>query len=155
MKPRVKASRSKVAHTQPPAGAKKQWAPKKEILWQPKEQIKVQFMNDVPQRWAFCRGKEEILEIANEWHNCGDVVPKFIMWEHGTNESSDITVQFNGMLTLLLVTMDVIVVFVLRLCLQQHWLLSYCAIYIATVVHTDILHLLPVTLYIHDVLLTV
>lgn len=68
-------------------------------LW-PKKEIQVFFMNKIPP-WENDKdgyiSKEEILEIANEWHECGpDVVPKFV--ECTTRELSNIRVMFIGKL---------------------------------------------------------
>ena len=68
-------------------------------LW-PKKEIQVFFMDRMPP-WENDKdgyiSKEEILEIANEWHECGpDVVPKFV--ECTAKELSDIRVTFKGKL---------------------------------------------------------
>ena len=69
-------------------------------LWRKKE-LKVFFMNpdEMPRAWKnFKRDsitREEILQIANEWHDCAqDVIPKFI--ECDKKEGSDIRVKYIG-----------------------------------------------------------
>ena len=64
------------------------WTENTDLLWKKEEwekakKLKVHFLNDIPDGWMNCRGrritKKEILEIANEWHNCNKhVVPEFV-----------------------------------------------------------------------------
>ena len=68
-------------------------------LWRKKE-LKVLFMNPdgMPRYWKNSRQdsitREEILQIANEWHDCAQkVVPKFV--ECDEEEGSDIRVEYN------------------------------------------------------------
>lgn len=66
--------------------------------------LRVHFKNTLPEGWKNSSGgpltnAEEILQIANEWHQSGvnannDVVPKFILCENG--EAPDIIVEFRG-----------------------------------------------------------
>ena len=69
-------------------------------LWHKKE-LRVFFMNpkEIPRPWSNSDGdtitQKDILEIANEWHNCAkEVVPKFVLWKK--KESSDIRVKYIG-----------------------------------------------------------
>ena len=71
-------------------------------LW-PKKELKVFFMNKIPP-WDNDKdgyiSKEEIIGLANEWHDCGrDVVPKFVKCDD--RASSDIRVKFIGMIIIM------------------------------------------------------
>ena len=71
----------------------------KDLLWKKKE-ITVLFMDQIP-AWYNEKdnpiSKDDILQIANEWHDCNkEKVPKFRPYEkHGR---SDIRIQFAGIL---------------------------------------------------------
>ena len=60
------------------------------LLWKTKE-IKVRFLNEDQNI-----SEEEILQIANEWHECNtDVVPRFVPCNK--EDSGDIRIKFIGM----------------------------------------------------------
>lgn len=67
-------------------------------VWAKKE-IKVRFKNVIPPYWKKALGvhlknENEILHIANEWHQCGvNVVPRFIAC---MDDNPDIVVEFGG-----------------------------------------------------------
>ena len=79
------------------------WVVKGEDLWPARKKLKVRFLKVIPP-WLNegRRGyitEDEILKIANEWHQCGveqgnDVVPEFVPC--GPNDTSDIRVKFIG-----------------------------------------------------------
>ena len=75
------------------------WVLRDEDLWPPKKKLKVRFLDDRIPPWPNDRrgwiDEDEILKIANEWHECGrDVVPEFVPC--GANYTSDIRVKFIG-----------------------------------------------------------
>ena len=65
------------------------WVEFKEKLWSQGEKLKVEFLDKkVPPSFVNTSEdyitKEEILDIANEWHRCGqDVVPEFVECKFG------------------------------------------------------------------------
>ena len=67
-------------------------------LWPPGAKLKVRFLDRIPAWPNDRRGwidEDQILKIANEWHECGrDVVPEFVPC--GPDDSSDIRVKFIG-----------------------------------------------------------
>ena len=79
------------------------WVQSDSDLWPARKNLKVRFLDDRIPAWENDRSgwidQEEILEIANEWHQCGveqgnDVVPVFVRC--GPNDTSDIRVKFIG-----------------------------------------------------------
>ena len=76
-------------------------ARKQKDLWPQGEKLQVRFLSKIP-GWRKEDGNfistDDILAVANEWHQCGgvDVVPEFVPYKEG---KSDIRVQFIGMCT--------------------------------------------------------
>lgn len=73
------------------------WIEDNSLLWSEKE-IRVFFMNELPP-WKSEKKNSyistaDIIAIANEWHDCGKNVPKFIECEG--RETSHIRVTFIG-----------------------------------------------------------
>ena len=85
------------------------WVLTDEDLWLAGKTLKVRFLDDRIPAWPNDgRGhitEEEILKIANEWHQCGveqgkDVVPEFVPC--GADDTADIRVKFIGNYTILI-----------------------------------------------------
>jgi hypothetical protein len=79
-------------------GADELWVIRDEDLWPAGKKLKVRFLDERIPAWPNDRRghitEEEILEIANEWHQCGvnDVVPEFVPC--GADDTADIRVKF-------------------------------------------------------------
>ena len=78
------------------------WVQSDKHLWPPKKKLKVRFLDEIPGWRNERRGwinEDDILKIANEWHDCGvdagkDVVPEFMPC--GPDDTGDIRVRFIG-----------------------------------------------------------
>ena len=78
------------------------WVKHVHQLWKQGQHLIVHFLDEkVPPTWVNARGgyitEDEILEIANEWHQCGvelgqNVVPKFVKCEG--DDVPDIQVKY-------------------------------------------------------------
>ena len=77
------------------------WVEEKKDLWPKGKKLLVRFLGQIPAWRKDAKSfisTNDILAVANEWHQCGgvDVVPEFVPYKEGT---SDIRVQFIGMCT--------------------------------------------------------
>ena len=88
----------------PSKPAKKLFVESKKYLWPKGKRLQVKFCSQIP-AWrkddgsGNCISTDDILAVANEWHQCGvdarvDVVPEFVHYKQG---KSDIRVEFSGM----------------------------------------------------------